>query len=33
MEVLEHKAAAFLRVTGKFKGYKISYKELSMDDM
>lgn len=33
MEVLEHKAAAFLRATGEFKGYKISYKGLSMDDM
>lgn len=33
MEVLEHKAAAFLRATGQFKGYKISYKGLSMDDM
>ena len=33
MEALEHKAAAFLRATGEFKGYKISYKGLSMDDM
>ena len=33
MEVLEHKAAAFLRATGEFKGYKISCKGLSMDDM
>ena len=33
MEVLEHKAAAFLRATGEFKGYKIFYKGLSMDDM
>lgn len=33
MEVLEHKAAAFLRATGQFKEYKISYKGLSMDDM
>ena len=33
MEVQEHKAAAFLRATGQFKGYKISYKGLSMDDM
>ena len=29
METLEHKAAAFLRATGEFKGYKISYKGLS----
>lgn len=27
------KAAAFLRATGEFKGYRISYKGLSMDDM
>ena len=33
MEALEHKASAFLRATGEFKGYKISYKGLSMDDM
>ena len=33
MEALEHKAAAFLRASGEFKGYKISYKGLSMDDM
>lgn len=33
MKVLENKAAAFHRATGKFKGYKISYKGLSMDDM
>ena len=33
MEVLKNKAAAFLRATGEFKGYKISYKGLSMDDM
>ena len=33
MEALEHKAAAFLRATGEFKGYKIFYKGLSMDDM
>ena len=33
MKVLENKAAAFLRATGEFKGYKISYKGLSMDDM
>lgn len=33
LEVLKHKAEAFLRATGEFKGYKISYKGLSMDDM
>ncbi len=33
MEALEHKAAAFLRATGEFKGYKIFYKGLSIDDM
>ena len=33
MKVLENKAAAFLRATGEFKGYKISYKGLSMEDM
>ena len=33
LEALEHKAAAFLLATGEFEGYKISYKELSMDDM
>ena len=33
MEALEHKAAAFLRATGEFKGFKIFYKGLSMDDM
>ena len=33
MEVLEQKAAAFLRATGEFKGYDISYMGLSMDDM
>ena len=33
MKVLENKAAVFHRATGKFKGYKISYKGLSMDDM
>ena len=33
MEALEHKAAAFLRATGEFKGYKISCKGLSLDDM
>ena len=33
IEILEQKAAAFLRTTGEFKGYSISYKGLSMDDM
>lgn len=33
MEVLKQKAAAFLRATGEFKGYDISYKDLSMEDM
>lgn len=33
MEKLETKAAAFLRVTGAFRGYALSYKGLSMDDM
>ena len=33
MKVLENKAEAILRATGEFKGYKISYKGLSMDDM
>ena len=33
IEVLKPKAAAFLRATGEFKGYDISYKALSMDDM
>ena len=33
MELLEKKAAAFLRTTGEFKGYDISYKGLSMNDM
>ena len=33
LEVLEQKAAAFLRVTGEFKRYDISYRGLSMDDM
>ena len=33
MEILKKKAAAFLRATGEFKGYAISYKGLSMDDM
>lgn len=33
IEVLKQKAAAFLHATGEFKGYDISYKALSMDDM
>lgn len=33
LEVLETKAAAFLRATGEFKGYALSYKGLSMADM
>ena len=33
VDVLEKKAAAFLRATGEFKGYAISYKGLSMNDM
>lgn len=33
IEVLKQKAAAFLRATGEFKGYDISYKALSMEDM
>ena len=33
IDVLEKKAAAFLRATGEFKGYAISYKGLSMNDM
>lgn len=33
IEVLKQKAAAFLRATGEFKGYDISYKTLSMDDL
>lgn len=33
IEVLKQKAAAFLRATGEFKGYDISYKALSMDNM
>ena len=32
MDVLKHKAA-FLRATGEFKQYKISYKGVSMNDM
>lgn len=33
IEVLKQKTAAFLRATGEFKGYNISYKALSMEDM
>lgn len=33
IEVLKQKAAAFLRATSEFKGYDISYKALSMEDM
>ena len=33
MAKLETKAAAFLRVTEAFRGYALSYKGLSMDDM
>ena len=33
MATLETKAAAFLRATGEFKGYALSYKGLSMGDM
>ena len=33
LEVLETKAAVFLRATGEFKGYALSYKGLSMADM
>ena len=33
MEILEAKAAVFLRATGEFKGYSLSYKGLSMADM
>ena len=31
--VLKQKAEVFLQATGQFKGYKISYKGLSMEDM
>ena len=31
--VLKQKAEVFLQATGQFKGYKISYKRLSMEDM
>lgn len=33
MEILERKAAAFLRATGEFNGYSVSCKGLSLDDM
>jgi hypothetical protein len=33
MEMLETKAAAFMRATGEFKGYSLSYKGVSMADM
>ena len=33
MEALKHKATAFLRATGEFKGYTLSYRGLSMDNM
>jgi len=33
MEKLEAKAAAFMRATGEFEGYSLSYKGLSMTDM
>lgn len=33
IKILEKKAAAFLRATGRFNGYSVSYKGLSMDDM
>ncbi len=33
LRTLEEKAAVFLRATGEFKGYNISYKGLSMTDM
>lgn len=33
LEVLQAKASAFLRATGAFKGYALSYKGLSMEDM
>ena len=33
MEILRQKAKVFLRATSEFKGYDISYKGLSMDDM
>lgn len=33
IKILEKKAAAFLRATGRFNGYSVSYKGLSMDNM
>lgn len=33
MKLLEQKAATFLHATGAFKGYNISYKRLSMNDL
>ena len=33
MEILKEKTASFLRATGQFKNYAISYKGLSMDNM
>ena len=33
IKMLKHKVQAFMRATGEFKGYKISYEWLSMDDM
>jgi hypothetical protein len=33
MGILEAKAAAFMRATGEFKGYSLSYKGVSMADM
>ena len=33
IKMLKHKVQAFMRATGEFKGYKISYEGLSMDDM
>lgn len=33
LAILKEKASALLRITGEFKGYVLSYKGLSMDDM
>ena len=33
LDMLKQKADTFLRATGEFKGYTLSYKGLSMDDM
>lgn len=33
LAALEEKAAAFVRATGQFKGYELTYRGLSMDDM